>query len=54
MKKSYLIAVSLFLCGCEKVVTPPLPDLNKEYINYDDVMKQQQELEKNIEQELFY
>ncbi len=50
MKKSYLIAISLFLCGCESVITPSLPDLNKEYIKYDDVMRQQQELEEAVEQ----
>lgn len=53
MKKSYLIAVSLFLCGCEKVITPSLPDLNKEYIKYDDVIREQQELEGAIERVVY-
>ena len=51
MKKIFKHLLFIMLCGCE-INTPPLPPLDKPSFSYEEVMKQQKQLELEIAESL--
>jgi len=51
MKKIFRYFLFIVLFGCE-INTPPLPPLDKPSFSYEEIMKQQKQLEQEIEESL--
>jgi len=51
MKKIFRYFLFIALFGCE-INTPPLPPLDKPSFSYEEIMKQQKQLEQEIEESL--
>lgn len=51
MKKIFKYISFIMLCGCE-INTPPLPLLDKPSFSYEEIMKQQKQLEQEIAESL--